>query len=126
MPRWPSTPTLTTVDIDGERLKQAKDNLRTVGLVEIVHFVHGDAGEVLARSESGSSDMIFLDAERPHYSDYWEDLVRVLAPGGLLVVDNVISHAEQVAPFARSWTTTSVSPLRWRPPVRACCWSSKR
>ncbi len=90
---------LTTVDIDGERLKQAKDNLRTVGLVEIVHFLHGDAGEILARSESGSLDMIFLDAERPHYSDYWEDLVRVLTPGGLLVVDNVTSHAEQVAPF---------------------------
>jgi predicted O-methyltransferase YrrM len=30
---------------------------------------------------------------------YWPDLVRTLTPGGLLVVDNVISHADQVADF---------------------------
>jgi predicted O-methyltransferase YrrM len=31
---------------------------------------------------------------------YWPDLLRVLAPGGLLVVDNAISHAVEVEPFA--------------------------
>jgi predicted O-methyltransferase YrrM len=40
--------------------------------------------------------MIFLDAERPAYADYWPDLVRVLRPGGLLAIDNVLSHAEEV------------------------------
>ncbi|TGD38323.1 hypothetical protein EB834_12515 [Brevibacterium aurantiacum] len=44
-------------------------------------------------------DFIFLDAERPAYVDYWPDLVRVLAPGGLLAVDNVVSHADQVRDF---------------------------
>jgi predicted O-methyltransferase YrrM len=43
--------------------------------------------------------MIFLDAERPAYVSYWKDLVRTLTPGGLLVVDNVLSHADQVAEF---------------------------
>jgi predicted O-methyltransferase YrrM len=43
--------------------------------------------------------MIFLDAERPAYTSYWPDLVRVLKPGGLPVVDNVISHAEEVREF---------------------------
>lgn len=33
------------------------------------------------------------------YPDYWPDLVRVLVPRGLLAVDNVISHAEEVAAF---------------------------
>jgi predicted O-methyltransferase YrrM len=41
--------------------------------------------------------MVFLDAERPDYPAYWSDLVRVLPPGGLLAVDNVISHADEVA-----------------------------
>ena len=44
-------------------------------------------------------DMVFLDAERPFYVGYWPDLVRVLRPGGLLAVDNVTSHAEQVRDF---------------------------
>jgi predicted O-methyltransferase YrrM len=40
--------------------------------------------------------MIFLDAERSAYANYWPDLLRVLRPGGLLAVDNVLSHAEEV------------------------------
>jgi predicted O-methyltransferase YrrM len=43
--------------------------------------------------------MIFLDAERPAYPGYWPDLVRALKPAGLLAVDNVISHADQLAEF---------------------------
>jgi predicted O-methyltransferase YrrM len=43
--------------------------------------------------------MIFLDAERPAYCGYWPDLLRVLRPGGLLAVDNVLSHAEEVRAF---------------------------
>ena len=43
--------------------------------------------------------MIFLDAERPAYTAYWPDLVRALRPGGLLAVDNVISHADELVEF---------------------------
>jgi predicted O-methyltransferase YrrM len=42
---------------------------------------------------------VFLDAERPDYIGYWADLVRTLAPAGLLVVDNVISHADELIGF---------------------------
>ena len=41
--------------------------------------------------------MIFLDAERPAYAGYWPELMRVLRPGGLLAVDNVLSHADEVS-----------------------------
>ena len=40
-----------------------------------------------------------MDAERPAYTGYWPQLVRVLAPRGLLAVDNVISHAEELVKF---------------------------
>jgi predicted O-methyltransferase YrrM len=89
----------TSVELDAERLRQARENLRTVGLGETVNFVVADAGAVLKAAPNGSWEMVFLDAERPAYASYWEDLVRTLTPGGLLVVDNVLSHAEQVAEF---------------------------
>lgn len=54
---------------------------------------------MLAASDDRSWDFIFLDAERPAYADYWAELRRVLAPHGLLIVDNVLSHAEEVADF---------------------------
>jgi predicted O-methyltransferase YrrM len=53
----------------------------------------------LCGEPDAARDMIFLDAERPFYPGYWPDLVRVLRPGGLLAVDNVLSHADQVAGF---------------------------
>jgi predicted O-methyltransferase YrrM len=43
--------------------------------------------------------MVFLDAERPAYTTYWAGLRRALKPGGLLAVDNAISHADQLTDF---------------------------
>ena len=89
----------TSVDVDSERLSQARANLRTVGLIETVKLVNTDAGDLLSTSPAAHWGMVFLDAERPAYIDYWENLVRALAPGGLLAVDNVLSHADEVADF---------------------------
>jgi predicted O-methyltransferase YrrM len=58
-----------------------------------------DAAATLARSADGEWGFVFLDAERPAYASYWPELRRALAPSGLLVVDNVLSHADEVAPF---------------------------
>lgn len=58
-----------------------------------------DAGAYLAGSPDAAWELIFLDAERPEYVGYWPDLVRTLSAGGMLVVDNVISHADEVAAF---------------------------
>ena len=42
---------------------------------------------------------MFLDSERPAYPGYLPDLVRTLAPGGLLAVDNVQSHPHELVEF---------------------------
>jgi len=90
---------LTSVEIEADRSAQADGNLTRAGLRDQVDLRVQDAAETLRQSTSGQWDMIFLDAERPAYPDYWPDLRRVLRPGGLLVVDNVISHADQVSDF---------------------------
>ena len=56
-------------------------------------------GETLRSAPDAGFDFVFLEAERPAYVRYWPDLVRVLRPSALLVVDNVVSHADQVAEF---------------------------
>ena len=50
-------------------------------------------------SEDSAFDFVFLDSERSEYPGWWPELRRVLRPGGLLVVDNAISHVAQLAPF---------------------------
>jgi predicted O-methyltransferase YrrM len=90
---------MVSVDVDAERSAEAARNLDRGGLTEVVDLRLEDAATTLADSADGEWDMVFLDAERPAYVDYWPDLVRVLRPGGLLAVDNVVSHADQVADF---------------------------
>jgi predicted O-methyltransferase YrrM len=88
-----------SVEVEPDRTAEARSNLERAGLDRWVELRTADAGEVLADSADGEWEFIFLDAERPAYAGYWPDLRRVLAPGGLLVVDNASSHAEQVAPL---------------------------
>lgn len=90
---------LVTVEMDPERAADAGRNLAAAGVAGLVEQRVDDAGAVLAREPDASRQFVFLDAERPAYPDYWPDLCRVLAPGGMLVVDNCLSHADQVADF---------------------------
>jgi predicted O-methyltransferase YrrM len=90
---------LTSVEIDPGRASQARENLRRAGLEDLVDLRVDDAGSVLSSSADGEWEFVFLDAERPAYTGYWPELVRVLAPRGLLAVDNVISHADDLADF---------------------------
>jgi predicted O-methyltransferase YrrM len=90
---------MLTVDTEADRSMQAARNLERAGLADLVELRVEDAAQTLRREPDAGRDMIFLDAERPFYPGYWPDLVRVLRPGGLLAVDNVVSHAGQVEEF---------------------------
>jgi predicted O-methyltransferase YrrM len=91
------------------------EHLTHVGLQDHVELRVQDAAITLAGAADASLDMVFLDAERPAYPGYWPELLRVLRPGGLLAVDNVLSHAEEVRGFrelveGEQWVSEAVVP----------------
>lgn len=90
---------VTTVELSPFKADLAAANFVRAGLDSCIEQVLEDAGAVLARQGSATVDLLFLDSERPEYPGWWPDLRRVLRPGGLLVVDNATSHAEQLAPL---------------------------
>lgn len=92
---------MTTVETEPDRVAAARKNLDESGVGPWVEIIHGDGADVLGSADPESYDVIVLDAERPAYPDYLPDLVRVLAPHGVIAVDNSVSHADQVAPFRR-------------------------
>jgi predicted O-methyltransferase YrrM len=107
---------VTTVEIADYKVGLARQNFSRSGLASSITLVQDDAGRVLERAGDASFDLVFLDAERPEYPDWWPHLKRVLRPGGLLVVDNATSHPEQMAPFvalvkADADFTTSLVPV---------------
>lgn len=90
---------LTTLELDAARSAQAQQFSQEFGLEQRIQFWVGDAKDYLADCTS-TFDLILLDAERDAYVSYWPDLKRILSQqGGVLIVDNVISHAEEVKAF---------------------------
>jgi predicted O-methyltransferase YrrM len=90
---------MVSVDIDATRTELARANLRAAGLEERVALRTEDAASTLAGSDDGAWEFVFLDAERPAYPAYLPDLVRTLAPAGVLAIDNVLSHEHELVEF---------------------------
>ncbi|WP_262401243.1 O-methyltransferase [Aggregatibacter actinomycetemcomitans] len=90
---------LITLEIEKERWQTALKHLTATGLSDVTSTLCADVGAFLQNNQD-SYDFILLDAERPAYPAYWMYLKMCLqAPGSVLVVDNVLSHTEQVQDF---------------------------
>jgi len=90
---------VVSVDVDADRTQLARTNLAAAGLGDDVELRTEDAGTILAGSPDSAWEFVFLDAERPAYPGYLPDLLRTLAPRGLLAIDNVLSHADELTEF---------------------------
>ena len=91
--------TVLTLEIEPERTAIARENLARAGLTQLVDLRTQDAAEALRELPDAAFELVFLDSERDAYVGYWPDLVRTLASGGLLAVDNVISHESELVAF---------------------------
>lgn len=91
---------LTSLEIEEKRTLLAQQYLREFKLDHRANLVTIDAG-VFLESLTSVYDVIFLDAERSYYASYWPSLQKLLLSqvGSLLVVDNVISHQNEVTDF---------------------------
>lgn len=106
---------LVTVERAADKAAMVRANLERAGLSEQVTVHEGDALDVIG-TLTGSFDLIFLDADRPRYLDYYGPLLGLLRPGGLLITDNAVSHAGEMADFlarlrADRWLETVTVPI---------------
>ena len=109
---------LVTVENDPGRASEAAENLAAAQVATAVRQVVGDAGVFLREASGSHWPVILLDAERSEYVSYWPDLLRTVEPGGLIVVDNCLSHADQVADF-RALVSAEPSCLSTLVPIGA-------
>lgn len=45
--------------------------------------------KMIKKGEAGKYDFVFIDADKPGYPDYYDRCLKLLRPGGLILVDNV-------------------------------------
>ena len=80
---------VTSIEILPEMVDIARENIKKSGFSEEIRVIQGNAGEILKEME-GEFDIIFIDAAKGQYLDYFENCMRLLRSGGLLISDNVL------------------------------------
>ncbi|WP_404836684.1 O-methyltransferase [Aeromonas media] len=83
---------VTTIERDESKRAMAAVNFEHAGLEPWIDQLAGEAGSLFPSLPTAGYQLIFLDSDRQHYQGWWPEIRRLLAPRGLLVVDNAISH----------------------------------
>ena len=89
---------VVSLELDPVKVRLAREDVAAAGLSEVVEVVEGDAFAYL-RDRRQPAQFVFLDAEKEDYLAYLDLIVPLLVPGGLLVADNLLSHAGDLAAF---------------------------
>ncbi|MGP4023949.1 O-methyltransferase [Actinomadura sp. 3N407] len=105
----PKDAVLTSVDIDPEHQRMAKQAYVEAGLGSFrTRMISGPALEVLPRLTDGAYDMVFCDAQKREYPEYLTDALRLLRPGGVVAFDNALWHDRVADPGRRDPDTEAI------------------
>jgi caffeoyl-CoA O-methyltransferase len=76
-------------------------NVEQAGLDEWAELVEGDALETLPGIDD-VFDVVFIDAKKDEYEDYFTLARERVEPGGVIVADNVLSHQDELAAYSEA------------------------
>jgi caffeoyl-CoA O-methyltransferase len=89
---------LTSLEIDPASARQTRQNLRKVGLEKTVTVMTGDALDLIPTLK-GKFDFVFIDAVKRDYLRYLKAVEPKLRRGAVIVGDNVLVYAQEMADF---------------------------
>lgn len=108
----PSDGILTTIDISSEHQHAAKQAFAEAGYPpQRTRTIVGSALSVLPRLTDGGYDLVLVDGEKTEYPQYVEQALRLLRPGGVLAIDNMLWHDQVADPTARDEVTRTLRDL---------------
>ena len=80
---------ITTIEIDEDSYLKAKENISKFGFQNDIHCILGDANEVLDILND-EFDLIFMDAAKGQYINFYEKSINKLKINGILITDNIL------------------------------------
>ena len=88
----PANGKLISLEYEQLHADVASENIKRAGLADLVEIRIGKGLDLLPRlqQENKVFDMIFIDADKPPYAEYFEWALRLSHPGTLIIADNVI------------------------------------
>ena len=93
----PENGRLISLEVDPLHASVARKNIERAGLSSKVEVRVGKAIEILPELQ-GPFDMIFIDADKPPYAEYFQWALRLSRPGTLIIADNVVREGRVLNP----------------------------
>ena len=89
----PAACKITTIENYAKRIPIARENFVRAGKENVIELLEGDAAKVM-KELTEPYDFIFMDAAKGQYIHFLPEVLRLLAPGGVLVSDNVLQDGD--------------------------------
>jgi predicted O-methyltransferase YrrM len=92
---------LITLEADPKHAEVARSNIARAGLAQVVELRLGPALETLPRlaaEGAGPFDLIFIDADKPGYPDYFRWALKLSRRGSVIIADNVVRDGAVIDP----------------------------
>jgi predicted O-methyltransferase YrrM len=80
---------LTTIEVNDELQETSLEFFRRAGLEEQIDLINGDAKDLIP-TLTGNFDLVFLDAHKDDYPDYYDLVIERVPSGGYILADNVL------------------------------------
>jgi caffeoyl-CoA O-methyltransferase len=101
----PSDGKLITLDVNEELAEKVKEYFDASTYASQLEMRVGDATKLIPALE-GPFDLVFIDADKENYSNYFDLVIDKMAKGGLIIADNVLWSGKVIEPSKENDTST--------------------
>ena len=102
---------IDTIERDEERIKEAKENFKKVGVEDKINLYEGDAVEILPTLNE-RYDMVFIDAAKGKYPFFLKESLRMINKNGIIFADNILYKGYVMSDYNKHKQRTAVRNLR--------------
>ena len=102
---------IDTIEREEERIAEAKENFKKVGVQDIITLYEGDAVEILP-TLTEKYDMVFIDAAKGKYPFFLNQALRMLNKNGIIFADNILYKGYVMSDYNKHKQRTAVRNLR--------------
>ena len=102
---------IDTIERESERVKEAKENIKKVGVEGKIRIYEGDAVEILPTLKE-KYDAVFIDAAKGKYPFFLKEALRMIQPNGIIFADNILYKGYVMSDYNKHKQRTAVRNLR--------------
>lgn len=81
---------ILSIEIDKDIYEEALNNIKNFECDNNIRLINDDANHALDYINESGFDMAFIDASKGHYEEFFDKILKILSPDGIIICDNVL------------------------------------